>query len=546
MFEVCNKWPVQSLDAGGNASFQPASLRPQRRTAAWAAALLSLFLSCPAGSAVDDDVRKELEALRQEISALRREKSISKAPIETTAAKVVENKYGPNASVATKQGKLTIGGLLQVWYHSIQNDNLGYFGNINVPAGAVGGGDTNEGNDNDTFRIRRAEIKFTMDITEHIQAVVMLDPARPAAGFPTANTNLGGAKRSITASVPGNIQSGDFTAGARLFQDGYILYHRFVPHHNFQIGQFKPPVGEEGIRSSSALDFAERSLLGQLGDKRDLGLTVHGTWWEDRFQYWFGLFNNAGNLHGSSGSDQQNRADDNDEKDLVYRLLLRPVWKNETWGDLELGWSSQYGVHGEAGDSNKRAGATIDGLNREPTDAVRHYAWAAYMPGGPVKGWWMRGEYAYIKDRNAPAAVSGFNNTFSTSATSTFGRLTTPTAQNNPNPFSVEGFYVATGYQISKSIFKDKVPKWFQPFEFTFRYEQFENVTTSDLISPNIKTDTFASDVYTAGFNYYIKGHNAKIQANYHWAGEPNRDMGVRKVREVRNDSLIVAFQVAW
>jgi hypothetical protein len=62
----------------------------------------------------------------------------------------------------------------------------------------------------------------------------------------------------------------------------------------------------------------------------------------------------------------------------------------------------------------------------------------------------------------------------------------------------------------------------------------------------------FKTSIYTAGLNYYIKGHNAKIQVNYNWVCEPDGDHdgtgagGYRLIREVNNDNLVVNFQVMW
>ena len=126
--------------------------------------------------------------------------------------------------------------------------------------------------------MRRTELKFTMDIHENVTAVVMIDPAREAVSFPNITDNQGLFKRrnniapefDAANDPPGsttavsNVQTG---AGAvpRLLQDAYINYHGVIPHHDFTIGQFKPFLGEEGIRSSSQLDFVERSFLGQIG-----------------------------------------------------------------------------------------------------------------------------------------------------------------------------------------------------------------------------------------------------------------------------------------
>src|SRR5262249_8750286 len=150
----------------------------------------------------------------------------------------------------TKAGKLTVSGLLQCWYYHIQDDSFGLFGDLTP--GVTGGGDTNQTRDNDSFRIRRAEFKFSFDLDPHLTGVIMVDPAREAISFPTLTSNLGLALRgrtNETSAAVTNVQSGAGGA-ARLLKDAYINYHGYVPHHDFQIGQYKPPVGEEGIRNA--------------------------------------------------------------------------------------------------------------------------------------------------------------------------------------------------------------------------------------------------------------------------------------------------------
>jgi hypothetical protein len=70
-------------------------------------------------------------------------------------------------------------------------------------------------------------------------------------------------------------------------------------------------------------------------------------------------------------------------------------------------------------------------------------------------------------------------------------------------------------------------------------------VQTTDLNNP-AHTDVFKTQVYTAGINYYIKGHNAKIQLNYNVVDEPEGqdNAGNRQFHQVRNDNIVVNFQV--
>jgi hypothetical protein len=487
---------------------------------------------CVSGFAGDADIRAELEKVKKEVEELRKEKAASKPVGAGVVDKVVDNKYGPNATVSTKQGKLTISGLVQIWYYSIQNDNLGFFGS-RTPA--LLGGDTNEGKDNDSFAIRRTELKFNMDIHENVTAVVMFDPAAGFRGRPGFNTNLGTSLREATLTAP------DVTADSATtrLQDAFVNYHGVIPHHDFTLGQFKPYIPTTN-GSSASLDFVERSMIGQLNDARDIGIQAHGTWWDDRFQYWLGAFNTPTSYLAPAN---QNRADNNDAKSFAARVQLRPLWKDEKWGSLELSGGVQFAFTGEAGEP----GGT-DGLNITGTDDIRYNAYAIYQPGGPVKGWWLKGEWAWFRGR-LRSNKWGLT-TIAGVPTWVIGDGTGANPQTGPRAFDTSGWEISTGYKISDSVFAKDVPSWFKPIEFAFRYETFGNIQVADLAMPNERHDVWKSSIFTAGVNYYIKGNNAKIQVNYNWVNEPDQshDGGTppRLIREVRNDNLMVNFQVAW
>jgi len=400
-----------------------------------------------------------------------------------------------------------------------------------------------------------------------VTGVVMIDPAREATSFPNVSDNqattnsifktqnqvspefdaANGPGLGNTSSI-GGVQTGS-GAVPRLLQDAYINYHGVVPHHDFQVGQYKAWMGEEGIRSSAQLDFAERSFLGQHVDNigRDLGMTAHGTWWEDRFQYWVGFFDGAGNYFGtvstnSAGGQQQNRADDNNDKDFNFRALVRPLWSSDCdwYGKLELGGSGRMGRHGE----NLLAGrdpfaAPVNGLNREKTWASWYDAWLYYAPGGPVRGMWIRGEWAWIKDRNAPGTVVDLDGAGASSAAGF--------QQTNAKPMSVWGGYGAVGYKMSDSRWCDSDCScgWLRNFEFVARLDLFQNVWVANAADPSV-TDVYRTIVYTGGINYYIKGHDAKIQANFNAVRNPEGSVAHNFHQGVSNDSFVLNFQVAF
>jgi len=509
--------------------------------------LLALSTARVMGGTTVDDLRREVEDLRKRVNESKRGPA---APISDRVDSMVAGKYGPNNAVRTKSGKLEIGGLLQIWNMNCQKDHFDVFGLRENSTGQPG---TNESVDNGGYRIRRAELKFSMDIHENISSVVMMDPAAEPASFPGVPSNQGLFKSKAfyapeydALNGPGLGSTAEVAAlrsGAgnvpTLLKEAYILYHGVVPHHDFSIGQFKPKMGEEGVRSNAYLDFGERAMVTQLNDQRDLGVEAHGAWWDDRFQYWLGAFDGAGDFFGTSGQ-LANRADDNNDKDVLASTMVRPMWNNGPWGSLELGYSGQWGVHGDSHSADILNVDPVNGLNRCKTAAIRQAAWAMYKPMGPVRGMWLRGEWGYQKDRAAHFSVNAF-----ALGSGPDGE------QAAAHPFSRQGWYAATGYKLKDSVFGDRLSQggfWnnlFEPVEFAFRYETFQNIITEDLVRPDTETDLFRTDVVTLGVNYYVHHYNTRIQVNYMLV-DVEQDRAVRGTREVKDNVLLFTYQIMF
>ncbi len=510
-------------------------------------------------------IKAEIELLIQDLEKARdAKKTVSK--VDKALDKKAEKK--PDLSAKTHDGKLEIGGLVQVWYMQFQRDSRGLFDDPN--AGVF---DTNDANDNSTFEVRRAQLSFTIKPNAYVTAYVMVDPAAEQNTFPlvTDNQAVGGsifkqnnnvAKEVDFNSVGGSAGLGNFQTVQnlqvgfgvpnRMLQDAFINFHTdpacpgdFDIHHDFQVGEFIPPVGEEGLRSNAQLDFVERSFVGILENRRDLGAQVHGTWWDDRFQYWTGLFDGGEDYHMSNGQENNlggaNRSDNNDSKDVALRMLVRPLC-SDCYGNLELGYSNEFGHHGETS-VNDPENAPINGLERRRTWAMRQAAWGYYSAPGILKGLWTRGEWGWFKDRNSPGTIVDFtgNGTTRFANVGDFSGL----AQGDGRAFSVQGWYAAAGYRLGQSCIC--MPKHLKDVEFAFRYQSFQNVLTADLIDPT-KVDVFSTRVYTGGVNYYIKETNAKIQLNYNAVVNPEDHAGggQRDFHNVRNNSFVIAFQVAF
>ncbi|MBI3320061.1 MAG: hypothetical protein HYZ89_05700 [Candidatus Omnitrophica bacterium] len=186
--------------------------------------------------------------------------------------------------------------------------------------------DARTANGRDRFQIRRAELKFAGDILgdDRFKYAIMVDP----------------------------VQAQEDNTRKSVLQDAYFLLDHLpaLPNHTLTLGQFKAPRTEEGTRSSSQLDFAERTMVTKtFGDQRDLGAMLTGTWPLTTYQ--LGVFNG-----------KQNQAPKHDQKSLVGRLVLRPLKLAESvmelpkLGELELGISGEHRPHGDIVLPKKRLG----------------------------------------------------------------------------------------------------------------------------------------------------------------------------------------------
>jgi len=239
----------------------------------------------------------------------------------TTDAKTVQDQTPTPAKQADKPrnavesgfGKIRFNGLLQGWY---AGGNRGF---------------------NDTFRIRRAQLRFTGDLMPNVRWTVMVDVAK-SLSLNSSTTNIDGTPVVNSVSV---------NQASRILQDAYITLSHFK-RANVQFGQFKLPVSQEALQSSSALDTVERALFLQnrLGDVRDFGVMVFGSL-NSQLDYQIGVFNGSGEV--------QNETDRSDQKAIAGRFVYRP--------DFIKGL--QIGTSGVWGNGNRSTNSRRDRLGAE-------------------------------------------------------------------------------------------------------------------------------------------------------------------------------------
>ncbi|MDX9952192.1 MAG: porin, partial [Methylophilaceae bacterium] len=122
--------------------------------------------------------------------------------------------------------------------------------------------------------------------------------------------------------------------------DAYINA-RFQPWFQIQAGKFKVPLSLERLQGGAALRFAERSYVSDsIAPNRDLGIKVHGKFFDDKINYDIGVFNG---IH--DGGQSANDDDSTNSKEFAARIFVEPFKGGDsvlaglglglagTWGD---------------------------------------------------------------------------------------------------------------------------------------------------------------------------------------------------------------------
>jgi phosphate-selective porin len=213
-----------------------------------------------------------------------------------------------------KKDVLRFNGLLQAWFTS---------GNFT----------------RDTFRIRRAELKFSGNVTEQLRWTLMFDPAK-LLSVNTTSTFIPPTTVTSTSAV---------NQTSRVLQDAFISYDP-LKSAGADIGQFKLPLSLEGVQASGALDTVERALFlsdrtrsGALGDVRDTGVQLR-TKFRSKLEAFAAVANGLGEV--------QNDLDRDEGKAVIGRVILRPI-KGLHFG-ASGAWSTDNGII--RGDRNRLGG----------------------------------------------------------------------------------------------------------------------------------------------------------------------------------------------
>jgi|GEM_PF-1431233 len=264
-----------------------------------------------------------------------------------------------DAGVKVGVGNLKLDGLMQVWF-------------MHDPTRTFGA----KANAENTFRLRRGEIKLSGDIMPDIGFDIMIDPAK-----------LLSVNQQTSAGVVTNVSVNQNSAilqdlDVRLrFTKMFPEIAGFAPNLEAIIGQQKTPITEEGYRSSAKLDLVERSQIGRtFGDRRSTGLLL-----KDSYQYvdyYVGVFNDGFLL---------NDVDNNNAKTVAGHLVLKPL------PDWRIGAFGQAGDTGASNADQDRWGFDT----QYERDRISFKAEYAHGRDGTVnsQGFYLQPGYYLIKDK---------------------------------------------------------------------------------------------------------------------------------------------------
>jgi len=281
---------------------------------------------------------------------------------------------------------------------------------------------------------------------------------------------------------------GNTTGYRAQMTDGFINWNRFAAA-NVRAGQFKTPFGFEQLYGDPRLFTIERSMVNdRLTLNRQIGVQVGGDLLEKRLSYAVGSFN---------GSSTNTNANDNDKFLWAGRLSGIP-WQAGS-GDSAKSWA----VGGNAFSTEDTALAqpaefkfdstpTTAGNDNLFTGKRKGYGVDTQILIGPFELW-------------AEALQVRWE--------ATDGR---------PRPtLDSKGFYVqATMYAIPKKL------------QVVAKYETYD---------PNSDASKDDTNTVTVGLNYYIKGHDLKLMADY-----LRSEIASRPSKDNKDSKVIARLQVGF
>ncbi|GJQ49786.1 phosphate-selective porin O and P [Candidatus Kuenenia stuttgartiensis] len=241
----------------------------------------------------------------------------------------------------------------------------------------------------------------------------------------------------------------------------FYLYWTPYKELNAKIGYFKVPFNREMVVSSQRLLFQDRAIASDaFGQYRDYGLDIYGRPFDGHIEYHAAVFQGA----GDNPSKRITGKDENLDNEIMSVLSLRynPFGKFNYYDGTDIGYSKT--LKATFGSSVAFNGKKRD-VKRDDTDIIV----GVIDFGLRYKGIAWDSEY-YMMTEN-------------------------PESDGGGDSVGSDGFFTQAGYFV--------IPK---KLEIAARYSM---VDPDDDVSNDIQRE------YTAGINYYFRGHRSKIQADF-------------------------------
>ncbi len=386
-----------------------------------------------------------------------------------------------------------ISGLVQVWYSQMLDSNL----RLNTPYAAKYFNLRGEFTEN-TFAIRRSEIKLSGTITDDVDYEVMLDPS-----INTSATN------------------------PSILQDAAIIY-KIGGGFEAKLGQFKNLQTYEGLTSSGEIFFAERAQLArQFGDKRDRGAALSFAFGEPKE---FGGKATVAFFNGLNDSLSGKGNDTNGQKDFVARL------------DLNIGKTMKFGVYTLQGSTDQADKGGL--LAKTFVGAAAALPAAAQILDNKDKTTNMGAFYVYQDDTwllSAEAMTGLLGRRFAS-----VGTAGAAARQHLDQKYL--GYWVTGGYTVGHHTFLVR----YDTANYNSGNDWYTAFNPYKESAPGVSLGTDYSPKYTeisAGYLYAFKPEKLKaanIKINYINRSKNYLQPRAGQTGEQGGDTLLVAFQVAF
>ena len=179
----------------------------------------------------------------------------------------------------------------------------------------------------DGYRLRKADLKFSGDVTPHMRWRISFDAAKVL----TLNKKV--AEINDTATLT----DAALDQRSRMLQDAALTY-TVDRRLGFDVGQQIIPEGLEGTYSTDKVETIERTMFVSersravgLGDVRDVGASANGFLASGSVEYHLGLFNELGESAGTT--------DLNPQKAVIGRIAIHPSFLPQ----FQFGGTGGYG-----------------------------------------------------------------------------------------------------------------------------------------------------------------------------------------------------------